>query len=289
MSAWWRHLRGDPVSWLLAGDDPSLLYFFLVDVMGRPASAPAVHQARQAIAHSPVVQAVLAAQHPDGWWGSPDDLTQPPYAGTAWRLILLAELGASGQDARIATASQYVLDKGWQHWGELHVAGLVAWSLIRFGYGDDSYVQAALEGLVAQAMAGGQANPWATLSLLEALAEVPPAQRTLTQQEFIVQAAERFLDQDFEALEPAREALSFPPFGEPDLLLALRVMVSLGRGRDDRLTPLVMRLLSRQDAEARWPLDQGFEDGLVLPLEEEGQPSRWVTLHALRVLRGVYG
>ncbi len=287
MSAWWRHLRGDPISWLLAADDPSLLYFFLVDVMGRPAGAPAVRQARQAIAHSPVVQAILAAQHPHGWWGAPDDLTRPRYAGTVWRLILLAELGASGQDARIATASQYVLDKGWQRWSALHLAGLVAWSLVRFGYGDDLQVQEALEGLATEAMAG--ADPWATLSVLRALADVSPARRTATQQEFIVQAAEQFLDEGFSTLEPARETLSFPPFGEPDLLLALRVMVALGRGRDGRLTPLVVRLLSRQDAQGRWSLDRGFADGLVLPLEAEGRPSRWVTLHALGVLRGVYG
>lgn len=290
MREWWQHLRDDPVPWLLARDDPSLLYFFMVDVMGRPSTAPAVCQARQAIAHSPTVRAILAVQHPDGWWGSPGDPTQPRYVGTAWRLILLAELGASGQDSRIATASQHVLDVDWEAWGGSQVAALVARSLVRFGYGDDPQVQAALEGLAAGALAdeAGQ-DAWSAVPVLWALAELPPDRRTAVQQALVTRAAERFLAQDFTHLDPGREVLAFPPFGPVDLLLGLRVMVALGYGRDPRLASAVERLVARQDAQGRWPLDRGFDDGLVLPLEVVGQPSRWVTLSALRILKGVYG
>lgn len=290
MKEWWHHLRGDPVPWLLAGDDPSLLYFFLVDVMERPPAAPAVRHARQAIAHSPVVRAILADQHPDGWWGSPWDPTQPRYAGTVWRLILLAELGASGQDFRIAAASQRLLDLGWESWDGPQVAALVVRSLVSLGYCDDPQVQAALEGLVAGASDDDtDQDAWGAVPVLWALAAVPPARRTSAQEALIARAAERFLAQDFTDLDPAREVLAFPPFGPPDLLLGLRAMVALGCGRDPRLAPLVERLVAWQDSQGRWPLDRGFSDGLVLPLEVTGQPSRWVTLNALHTLDRVYG
>ena len=42
---------------------------------------------------------------------------------------------------------------------------------------------------------------------------------------------------------------------------------------------------SRADAEGRWKLQQTFNDRFVAPIETKGEPSRWVTLRALEVLR----
>ena len=42
----------------------------------------------------------------------------------------------------------------------------------------------------------------------------------------------------------------------------------------------------RRGADGRWPLENSHEEEWVLDMgEAEGQPSRWSTLHALRVLR----
>ena len=42
---------------------------------------------------------------------------------------------------------------------------------------------------------------------------------------------------------------------------------------------------SRADAQGRWKLQQTFNDRFVVPIETKGEPSRWVTLRALEVLR----
>ncbi|HEX7225803.1 MAG TPA: hypothetical protein VF367_09520, partial [Candidatus Limnocylindria bacterium] len=43
---------------------------------------------------------------------------------------------------------------------------------------------------------------------------------------------------------------------------------------------------SKRDADGRWPLEYAFHDELVVDLGEAvGEPSRWITLQALRVLR----
>ena len=45
-------------------------------------------------------------------------------------------------------------------------------------------------------------------------------------------------------------------------------------------------LESKRDADGRWPLEHAHHDELLADFgETEDQPSRWITLRALRVLR----
>ena len=55
---------------------------------------------------------------------------------------------------------------------------------------------------------------------------------------------------------------------------------------DDRLAEALDLVESKRDADGRWPLDLALHDELLVDLGERvGEPSRWNTLHALRVLR----
>ncbi|MDP9468595.1 MAG: hypothetical protein M3P32_07655, partial [Chloroflexota bacterium] len=55
---------------------------------------------------------------------------------------------------------------------------------------------------------------------------------------------------------------------------------------DERMTEALDIVESKRDAEGRWPLDHAYHDAQLVDLgEAEGQPSRWITLRALRVLR----
>ncbi len=55
---------------------------------------------------------------------------------------------------------------------------------------------------------------------------------------------------------------------------------------DERMTEALDIVQSKRDAEGRWPLDVAYHDKLHVDLgEAEGQPSRWITLRALRILR----
>ena len=55
---------------------------------------------------------------------------------------------------------------------------------------------------------------------------------------------------------------------------------------DERMTEALEIVESKRDADGRWPLDHAYHEELLVDFgEREGQPSRWITLRALRILR----
>ena len=52
-----------------------------------------------------------------------------------------------------------------------------------------------------------------------------------------------------------------------------------------RLREALDLVASRADAHGRWKLQQTFTGRYMVPIETKGEPSRWVTLRALEVLR----
>lgn len=47
---------------------------------------------------------------------------------------------------------------------------------------------------------------------------------------------------------------------------------------------------SKRDADGRWPIEHAHHDKLPVDFgERDGEPSRWITLRALRVLRWAEG
>ncbi|MFN8484595.1 MAG: prenyltransferase/squalene oxidase repeat-containing protein [Anaerolineae bacterium] len=74
-------------------------------------------------------------------------------------------------------------------------------------------------------------------------------------------------------------------FGVPrawDLLSALKALAAHGYAHDARFAPLLALVLECQDAEGRWACGSVSK---TWPLEKRNQPSKWVTLDALRVLK----
>jgi hypothetical protein len=97
MSNWKSTLKADPIPWLLEPDNPSGRYWTLRDLLDRPEDDAEVQAARAAVVGSDVAQRLLAAQHPDGYWG--DDPRQPYGAArTTAHLVVLAELGVPVND-----------------------------------------------------------------------------------------------------------------------------------------------------------------------------------------------
>jgi hypothetical protein len=54
---------------------------------------------------------------------------------------------------------------------------------------------------------------------------------------------------------------------------------------DERAREALALVAFKADPEGRWKLEQTFNDRFVVPIETKGEPSRWVTLRALEVLR----
>ena len=74
-----RLLKDDPLPWLLEAENPSVRYWTLVDLLGRPADDPEVQQARAAVMRQPLVQEIFSLQQPGGHWGEDES---KPYTAT---------------------------------------------------------------------------------------------------------------------------------------------------------------------------------------------------------------
>lgn len=216
---WQTMLNDDPLPWLLEEDaaNPGVRYFALTDIVGMPADAPEVAAARDAVMNSGPVPAILAQQHPDGYWVKPGYL--PKYNGTMWSLIFLAQLGAAGDDPRIGRACEHLFDYATAEHGGLSadgrnsglihcLQGNLCAALLHFGYLDDARLQWALDWL-ARSVTGegiapnteksepvhylrsGNSAPgfacsannqlpcaWGAVKAMLALSKVPAAQRT---------------------------------------------------------------------------------------------------------------
>ncbi len=160
-------VKTEIVDWLLEKENPSVRYFTLIDILGRGLEAAEVREAREGIMRESIVPRILEKQAEGGWWGIPGDFyIRSKYRGTVWQFIILAELGASGDDERIRRACEFILSHsqdsqsggfaylsgkggGGDHEKVLPcLTGNMLFSLLRFGYFEDPRVQQGLDWLV---------------------------------------------------------------------------------------------------------------------------------------------
>ncbi|HEY7451097.1 MAG TPA: nitrogen fixation protein NifH [Candidatus Limnocylindria bacterium] len=216
MEPWRDLLRDDPLPWLTDREVPAVRHRALRDLGGAPADDPEVVAARRDAMAADPIAAILAAQHPDGYWEKPGPGYATKYRGTVWQLIFLEQLGADAADERVRRACAYVLansaaaDGGFGASGRLAgppppssvihcLNGNLLRALIVFGCLDAPAVQAAI-GWEARAITGeevtrwyatGTSGPgfacaanekqpcaWGAVKALRGLAAIPPAART---------------------------------------------------------------------------------------------------------------
>jgi hypothetical protein len=136
---------------------------------------------------------------------------------------------------------------------------------------------------------------WGAVKTMLALAKVPEASCNHTMRTAIALGAALLLGQDPAvadypmgyATKPSR---SWFQFGYPlayvtDVLQNLEALTALGYGADPRLGRALALLLSKQDPRGRWKMEYTYNGKTWADVEEKGQPSKWVTLRALRVLK----
>src|SRR5262249_55674818 len=93
-----------------------------------------------------------------------------------------------------------------------------------------------------------------------------------------------------EVASPAFLEFAYPPRYEYDVLRALdyfrAASIEDNVQPDARIGEGVQVVESRRQADGRWLLDRSHDEALAFPFGERvGEPSRWNTLRALRVLR----
>lgn len=194
--------------------------------------------------------------------------------------------------------------------------GNLLYALQHLGYADDPRTQAALDWL-ARATTGdgdmqylksgtsgpcfacsaneGQPCGWGAAKVMRALMAVPSDWRTPTIQSAIGVGAEFLLSRDPAIADypySKRVSSTWFKFGFPlsywsDVLEVTGLLAELGYGNDPRLAHAIEFILSKQDPQGRWKLGNALAGKMWIDIEKKEQPSKWVTLRALRALKHV--
>ncbi len=89
-----------------------------------------------------------------------------------------------------------------------------------------------------------------------------------------------------EVANPDFLEFAFPPRYHYDVLRALDYFRAAGRPPDQRMAEAVKLVEQKRRPDGRWLLDRAYDEPLPVPVgESPGEPSRWNTLRAMRVLR----
>jgi hypothetical protein len=139
---------------------------------------------------------------------------------------------------------------------------------------------------------------WGAIKALRALAAIPPGARAPHVQRAIRQGVEFLLSRDPAAADyPAGWGntkpsgswfkLGFPSGYVADVLQNLDVLCELGAAGDPRLRPAIAWLLGKQDERGRWRNQYAYNGKTWVDFDRQGEPSKWVTLRACRVVKAV--
>ena len=136
---------------------------------------------------------------------------------------------------------------------------------------------------------------WGGVKVMLALGKWPRERRTPLIEWAIQQGVDFFLSVDpAEAAYPngysAKPSgnwwkFGFPIFYVTDLLQLVEALATLGRGADPRLAHALALIREKQSADGRWPLEYDYAGKTWVGFGAKKQPSKWVTLRALRVLK----
>jgi hypothetical protein len=74
---------------------------------------------------------------------------------------------------------------------------------------------------------------------------------------------------------------------QTDILEILGILTSLGY-RDSRMQDAMDILLNKQDATGRWIMENSYNDRFPVAIEAKGNPSKWITLNALKTIKNYY-
>jgi hypothetical protein len=335
MESWKSWLHADPTEWLLETDNPSARYFTLRDLLEKPDTNQDVKEAQQDIMRTGVVPAILEKQKNEGYWEEPERFYSAKYKGTVWQLMILAELGADGNDIRVRRACEFILSRsqdlesggfaysssvkkgGGRHSEVIPcLTGNLVWSLIRLGYLKDARLQRGIDWIttyqrfddrIAETPKGWPYDRLKTgcfsthschmgaVKTLKALAELPENKQTTAVKKTIEKGAEYFLLHHVfksshnldRVTKPGWLGFGFPLMYQTDALEILGILTKLGY-KEKRMQEAIDIVVSKQDTHGRWKLENTFNGRYQVNIEKKEEPSKWITLHALRVLKRYY-
>lgn len=304
------------ITWLLAGD-PAIRWQVLRDLTNAPAAEISAERAR--VATEGVGARLLALQGADGRWGGA--AWNRGWDSTMHVLMLLRDLGLDPASAQAQRAVGLVRDNvTWRGCGppecdnnsffagelEPCINGQVA--AVGAYFGQD--VRGIIDRLLGEQLPDGGWNCEAvngsmrssfntTICVLEALlayelnvgSRVEVTAARLRGQEYLLERRLFRRRSTGAVIERDRKGdamwirFAFPTWWHYDVLRGLEYLRRAAVTPDERVAEAIDLVMSKRDSDGRWLLEVCYPG--VMPVElgdGEGQPSRWITLRALRVL-----
>jgi hypothetical protein len=295
----------DPLDWLL-GSDPAIAWQAMRDLTDAPPATVAAARAR--VTREGIGADILACQGADGSWHRAD---APDWLPTLFTLQLLRAAGADRADPGIVSAMAR-LEAGYR-WHEEFGAkpffegevepcingGVLALGAC-FGYPTESLARRLVGeqlddgGWNCEAPRSSRSSYHTTICVLEGLLAYERAVGSAPEISVARQRGEEYLlsrglfrrRSTGEIANPNFLTFAFPPRYHYDVLRALDYFRDTGARPDARIDEALHIVEGRRQADGRWLLDRAQDEALALPSGESlGEPSRWNTLRALRVLR----
>jgi hypothetical protein len=304
------------VDWLL-DSDPAIRGQVPHDLVQAPGEVVAAERAE--VARQGWGARLLALQGEDGQWAGGacfpanfdwnDQSQWQPWTSTLPTLQLLVDLGVDPSSEEVRRAVAGVRDGcRWEHAGQPFFSGeaepCINARTVRLGayFGQD--VDGIVGRLLGEQLEDGGWNCEAengsvrssfatTLNVLEGLLAHERAAGGCVASREARQGGEEYLlerklfrrKSTGEVVEPAWLQFSFPNRWHYDVLRALDYFRSAGDVPDARMSEAIELVRSKQQADGTWLLENTYPGAIHFALEDgDGQPSRWNTLRALRVL-----
>ena len=299
-------MRGE-IDWLL-DSDPAIRWQAMRDLTDASAATIAAERAR--VPHAGIGAEVLACQGADGAWHRADE---PDWLPTLFMMQLLRAAGVDGRDPAVMSAIAR-LEAGFR-WDESFGAkpffegevepcingGALALGAY-FGHSTESLARRLLGeqledgGWNCEAPKSTRSSFHTTICVLEGLLEYERAVGSVPEiassrrrgEDYLLERALFRRRSTGDVASPPFLTFAFPPRYEYDVLRALDYFRAAGAEPDPRVDEAVAIVKSRRQADGRWLLDRAHAEALAVPLpfgEAIGEPCRWNTLRALRVLR----
>jgi hypothetical protein len=301
--------------WLL-DSDPAIRWQVLADLTGAPAGEVAAERAR--VEHEGWGARLLALEGADGLWDGgacfPASYTggEPgqPWTATMHSLQTLQIFGLDPASGAARRAVSLITENGrWEHDGQRYFDGEVEPCIngrtIEAGayFGVD--VSPLVERILGERLPDGGWNCEAengsvrssfdsTLAVLDGLAEFERAgggsaavrEARLSGEEYLLERGLLRRKSTGAVISPEYLDFAFPYYWHYDVLRALDYFRRSGATPDSRMAEAVEVMRSKRQPDGRWLLDRVHTGRVHFTLEGgAGEPSRWNTLRALRVLR----
>ncbi len=310
------------IDWLL-DSDPAIRWQVMRDVLGVPETQWRAERAR--VEREGWGARLLDLEDADGQWDGgaffPRDFTEQewrdvgqPWTATAFALTQLREFGMDPASPRVQEAVALIgAHSRWDEGGQPFWQGEVEECINGRTVADGAYFGVDVSGIVERLLTERQADGgWncercngslrssfdSTINGLEGLLEyeratggTPASREARASGEEYLLARRMF--RRLSSGEPADARFlqfTYPSRWRYDILRGLDYLRSAsqltGAPPDPRATEAIDHLVSRRLPDGRWPLDWRARGRVWFELDGAvGEPSRWITLRALRVLR----